>query len=245
MNRLRAAFVAIGLGLGAEAFAFNEAFSVSPSAPVPGQEFSLTISGMAGCIPITVQSPRVNGNRIEVQAHFGADACFSPPTTYSVTQALQVNAAGEYAVTYQEDSGPVTTLGKVTVVPADSVASLEGIWFDPAAPGSGLSVTEGANGNLFLVWFTYRNERPGPYVSHRDEPSWYMVSGGTRVSPTEFRGTLHRTTGMRREDAYSAQNMQTFAVGEATLKVRGDGKLEFTTNSVTPPVSVVLQKFAF
>jgi hypothetical protein len=246
LSLARIAAVAAGLCLGGPAFAFLEKFSVSPSAPVAGQEFTLTISGATGCIPVKLGPVVVNGTRIEVHAQ-GSNFCFGAAADYIESVALRVPAAGEYDVTYQFEAGPVGSLGKLAVAPPNSAATLDGIWYDPAAPGSGFSVTEGANGNLFVVWFTYRNYRQGqPYTSHRDEPSWYMVSGGTRVSPTEFRGTLHRTTNLQREQPYSVQALQAEAIGTATLTIRGDGKLEFTTtNSVTPPLTVVLQKFDF
>jgi hypothetical protein len=244
LRRARIACLGVALCLCAEAFAVNETFSVSPPVPAPRQEFTLTLSVLVGCIPVTVQSQVVSG-KIAVQAHFGNEACFSPPAIDSVSTALRVDAAGEYDVTYQQDSGPVATLGKLVVAPKNSAESLDGLWFDTATPGSGFSVTEGANGNMFLTWFTYRNERSGPYVSHRDEPLWFMVSGGTRVSPTEFRGTIYRTTNMRREDPYTTQNLLVQVAGEARLKLRGDGKLEFTTNALTPAVTFVLHKFDF
>ena len=133
MSRARIAALALGLSLSAPALAINETFTVTPAAPAAGQEFTLTISGMTGCTPVAVDSVNVNvgTSRIDVHAVQGTEACFSPPTTYTVSRTLRATVPLAYDLTYQVDSGTVATLGRVTI--AAATASTITFPFSPRA----------------------------------------------------------------------------------------------------------------
>lgn len=247
MTGLRLLGATLACAASANASAFNESFSVSPATPLAGQEFSLTFTGMVGCIPLTISSAQVSANRIEIRAQEGNEACFSPPTQYTITHPMVIAAAGQYDVAYQLSGSPMATLGKLTVAPASSAsATLNGIWYDPAAPGSGMSITEGAQGNLFVVWFTFRKPAGVTYFSQHTEPSWFMVSDATKVTATEYAGRFYETIGTGREKPYFPYNLQVKDIGTAKLVLVAPDTLQFTTtNTVTPPVAVTLKRFDF
>ena len=324
MRLARIALLAVALTLGARAFAFNEVFTVAPATPVAGQDFTLTFTGMTGCIPVTITSAQASGNRIDVRAHQGSEACFSPPGVYSVSQGMRVNAAGDYDLTFQTDAEAVKTLGKVTVAPTassmrifpsspragqefvvqfegsgcgpmtvlgsevaanaitvtyreapacfatqppgalfvsavvraptagtyvvsarregagasplGSVAvqaggtvtrtgtSLNGLWFDPGAPGRGLNIIEGESGQLFIVWFTYGSPSGGTFEAAR----WYVMSSGTWTSPTEFSAPIYAAEGPGMRAPFLPASVRLKPVGIATVAVSGPNAITFT-----------------
>ncbi|HUL94771.1 MAG TPA: hypothetical protein VLT89_02110 [Usitatibacter sp.] len=66
-----------------------------------------------------------------------------------------------------------------------------GLWFDPAQPGWGASITQ-QGGNVFIALFVYDAEH---------NPTWYVASNvsdhgqGNFLTPQVFNGPLYRSTG--------------------------------------------------
>jgi hypothetical protein len=66
---------------------------------------------------------------------------------------------------------------------------LSGNWFDPAGPGRGLNIVQGASGALMVLWLdhgippTYEPQAP-------QAPSWLVMPSGQWTTPTTFRGLL-------------------------------------------------------
>ena len=60
------------------------------------------------------------------------------------------------------------------------------LWWNPAESGWGLSLTQHGSGILFGAWFVYGAD---------NKPIWYVMPNGAWATPTEYRGTVYRTTG--------------------------------------------------
>ena len=80
------------------------------------------------------------------------------------------------------------------------------LYWNPAEPGWGVSVTRLASGGLFLIWFVYDID---------NGPTWYFVSNGEWRIPQSFRGTLYRSTGSPFTGQYDPARFQPVAVGFA------------------------------
>jgi photosystem II stability/assembly factor-like uncharacterized protein len=116
-------------------------------------------------------------------------------------------------------------LGRNSVVALDlaapRVALDTDLWWNPANPGWGVSVTQHAGGQMFVVWFTY---------DAAGKPTWRFVSGGEWIAADTFRGTLYRSTGPYFKGGFDASQVTVTPVGQATLRFadRDAGDASFT-----------------
>ena len=74
---------------------------------------------------------------------------------------------------------------------ADRSPFAQGLWWDPAKPGSGFEVMN-ASGTVFLVWYTYDTA---------GNPTWYTAQGSQALLGTQDWAILkHRWTGGKHQD---------------------------------------------
>src|SRR5689334_17669973 len=66
-----------------------------------------------------------------------------------------------------------------------SLALGSDLWWNPAESGAGLSITQHASNNLFVVWYTY---------DAAGAPVWRVVPGGAWNDRT-FTGEMYETIG--------------------------------------------------
>jgi hypothetical protein len=226
-----------------------------PESPHAGQEFVLQFNGN-GCGPFTNARAEVAGSIITV-AFEDAGVCFGlqPPGATFVSVALRAPvAAGTYEVRQRDEyRGQVLlnqSVGQVTVGPAAfptrPTQSLNGLWFDPQAPGQGLSITEGDSGQLFLVWFTYSA------VSNdgvRAPTAWYMASSTQWITNTSASGPYYSSTGPRDGTAFNPALVRHFPLGLATVTLISPNNVIFEVegnNGIgTFRSTLNLQKFGF
>ncbi|MDA8018344.1 MAG: hypothetical protein MPN21_12930 [Thermoanaerobaculia bacterium] len=70
-------------------------------------------------------------------------------------------------------------------IEADAIAApLEGLWYNPARSGNGISFTSNSFDDYLLVWFTYKSN---------GSPIWYM-SGTAPMSGSNWSSTLYKVT---------------------------------------------------
>ncbi|MBL8510122.1 MAG: hypothetical protein JNM52_00625, partial [Betaproteobacteria bacterium] len=112
------------------------------------------------------------------------------------------------------------------------------LWWNEAEPGWGISISQGASGQLFGTWYTYRAD---------GSAQWAVMSGGTWETPTRFTGTLYTTTGTPydRLPFVSGQTAVT-AAGSLTLEFSdaSHGTMRYTLNGQSNTKAITRQPFS-
>jgi photosystem II stability/assembly factor-like uncharacterized protein len=92
------------------------------------------------------------------------------------------------------------------------------LWWDPAQPGKGLTITQHASTNPFVVWYDY--DSTGSAV-------WRVIPGGTWNNRT-FTGTMYETTGPPYfSAAFDPSRVSMRGVGTATLRFEDEDNAVF------------------
>lgn len=127
--------------------------------------------------------------------------------------------AGTYTVDAKEQvesGGPPATV-QFTVPPPPPTGSYPGtrphveptgLWWNSAEPGWGVSVVEGATGDIFATWFTY---------DASGQPTWYSLQPGRWTSQDQYEGPIYRTSGPFFRDPYNSRPVTVTQVGTGTL----------------------------
>lgn len=130
-----------------------------------------------------------------------------PTGTYKVLISFDDDAATSQSFTVQ---GPRN---------ASILVDYSGMWWRPAESGWGLSVAQGAKGNVFAVWFVY---------DAADKPVWYTLQGELAGSPPQVAGTVYKTTGPYFGNPYNPSLVQYAVAGTGSISFRGSNFAEFT-----------------
>jgi hypothetical protein len=146
-------------------------------------------------------------------------------TAESLTVMLGKFPAGNYAVQANLPNGPVTTQFTVGAKPDDQSPFIDftGLWWNPAEPGWGLSITQGPTSEIFAAWFVY---------DAAGNPTWYTLEPGYWDGPDVYHGTIYRTTGPTGpffQQAFDPSRVNQVAVGTGTLEFF---KPDFTSGSI-------------
>ena len=126
--------------------------------------------------------------------------------------------------------------GSVRVLPAGAAApahtNLSGNWFDPAAPGRGLNIVQGASGKLLVVWLdhglTFRDFSGLPST-----PNWFVIPSGQWIAANKFRGILYRSFGSPAAVEWSAANARSEPLGLGTLTFASSTEVTFQVEFMT------------
>ena len=161
-----------------------------PAEPVAGQDFIVFVQTNFGQCPV-VPGGRANVAGGEIVVSFDTSRCGSvsiglPPADSPRGALVNVAAPGNYAVmhagsrigTLAVKAGPATPVVR-------SAPLLNGLWNVPSAPGWGIRITEGATGQLFVVWYASGNA-PG---------RWFVSSGGSWTGPNEYSAVFYDPSG--------------------------------------------------
>jgi len=84
-------------------------------------------------------------------------------------------------------------------MPAQRMALGAGLWWNPANSGWGISITQHAGGQMFVVWFTY---------DAAGSPTWFVMPGGTWTTSDTYDGRIYRTN-----DLASGKDVRFVATG--------------------------------
>src|SRR5260221_691367 len=112
-------------------------------------------------------------------------------------------------------------------MPAQRMALGTGLWWNPANSGWGISITQHAGGQMFVIWYTY---------DAQGRPTWRFVPGGDWIDANTFRGTLYRSSGPYfKAAAFDASQVTVTPVGQATLRFAdaNSGDASFTLSDAT------------
>lgn len=190
--------------------------------------------------------------RTEMSDAFAAVGC----GVYSVLH--QGVPAGTYDVV-QEGYGFTTFQrvdGTLTVKPAGLASpahrALSGNWFDPAAPGRGFNIVQGASGALLVVWLDYGFEFSSLTVVEPVEPNWLVITAGSWIAPNTFRGVLYRMRGTAAALPWDPAANRSEPVGLGTLTFSTDSEATFQADFLNtastlnrPHYAATIRRYAF
>lgn len=90
-----------------------------------------------------------------------------------------------------------------------------GMWSDPAEPGWGLSIIQGASNRVFGALFAYDAE---------GKPTWLVMPEGAWRTTSVYEATAYRTTGTAIYHPYDASRSSLNPVGSARIEFGRDGQ---------------------
>jgi hypothetical protein len=121
------------------------------------------------------------------------------------------------------------------VAPATDYTDL---WWTPAESGWGLSIRQKLPANapagtadaLFVLWYTYdpRSTDPASAGNAGQAPLWFVMPGGTWVSPTTYEGKVYVTTGTSYDLSWDPARHAVKPVGDFRLQFMDAGHGVFT-----------------
>lgn len=111
-----------------------------------------------------------------------------PVGTYHVDVAPGPGATRLNVVTPQRLAFQVVASPQIQISPPPPApyTDFSGHWWNADESGWGLSITQSASNQMFVVLYLYDTS---------GAPGWYVVPGGTWTDPLQWGGTLYRTSG--------------------------------------------------
>jgi YD repeat-containing protein len=107
-----------------------------------------------------------------------------------------------------------------TRVTPDAMVLGSDLWWNPAQPGIGFTITQHADGQTFAVWYAYDAD---------GNPVWRTIPGGSWTDSRTFTGTLYQTRGPNYfNEVFDAARVSVAAVGSATLHFADDSHAQFS-----------------
>lgn len=143
-----------------------------------------------------------------------------PAGTYEVVQE------GFGFTNFRRSDGTLTV--RPTGLASPTHRSLSGNWFDPAGPGRGFNIVQGASGALMVVWLDHAFEAPGVVnFGEPADPNWLVITAGSWIAPDTFRGILYRPLGTPAALPWDPSAARMEPVGLGTLTFSSDRDATF------------------
>ena len=212
-----------------------------PADPVAGERVLVAADLCRGGSPTwIVGSPivSVEGGSLQLRTTLGMSD-FSVPSCVHVPALSPPLESGTYSAVFsytlqRSDTGgelrPPRELGTITVAAgsgnnAPRFHELNGNWYDPAAPGTGVNIVQGDSGALFAAWLTH-----GPAQVRLVPGTWFVMSEGRWISPQVFRGPLFSTVGSPVNRTWDATKLYVRPAGflKLTFVNQNEAELEAT-----------------
>jgi len=89
-----------------------------------------------------------------------------------------------------------------------------GLWWDPAEPGWGLSITQSQDNHVFVAWFTYDAQA---------HPTWMVMPQASWKTAVALEGALYRTQGSAFDAPYDASAFSVEPAGTLHLEFASGG----------------------
>jgi hypothetical protein len=120
--------------------------------------------------------------------------------------------------------------------PQIPVVNYSDMWWNPAEPGWGMTITQRPSGLLLATWFVQ---------DANGKPIWYTLEPGVWTSESMFVGPIYRTDGPYFAGAYAPSNLHQTAVGTGTLTFQqfDNGRFTFDVDGVSGIKEIT--RFAF
>jgi hypothetical protein len=104
-------------------------------------------------------------------------------------------------------------LGKWLSTAATPLANYGGVWYEPAAPGWGLTIVQNAENHVFATWYGY---------DPAGRPLWLVMPQATWSGPSTMQGTLYRASGTPYNRSFDAPLAVT-PIGSMRVDFAADG----------------------
>lgn len=92
----------------------------------------------------------------------------------------------------------------------DAMALGSDLWWNPAQSGAGITITQHASGQVFLVWYRYDGN---------GDPVWQVVPGAAWSDARTFTGTLYETRGPAYfNEPFDSRRVSVLAVGTVSVR---------------------------
>ncbi len=115
------------------------------------------------------------------------------------------------------------------------------MWYNPSESGWGISIRQkppagGTVDALFAVWYTY-DPRATDATSggSRYVPLWFVMPGGTWVSPTSYQGALYVLTGTPYTQPLAAKAIEQVGTFRFDFSDAGHGTFTYV---IAPPAGI-------
>ena len=258
MMRIVLRFFAGALLWAAAAHAFAQGqLKLLPENPVAGEDFLMVFEGTVGWTPAIV-----TGTSIEVQPdgqifysiNVGGGQTSAEASDFRAMRSVNL-APGTYQLTVRVFGTFSWFIVRTITIPPPpptinpQFRTLTGLWWLPAESGSALNLTQGDSGKLFALWYNYLPDASASVTAN----TWYNMSSGRWVSPTEWRGLLYTATGPRLNGTFSPSSVSLAAVGLMTIRASSPDSITMDAQvfaGTVPPIPQIsktktLQRYAF
>jgi hypothetical protein len=110
------------------------------------------------------------------------------------------------------------SLGKWLASAPQPIASYQGVWFQPAEPGWGVTLLQQGD-HVFVTWYVYDAD---------GRPSWLVMPAAQWTSAAALQGTLYRASGTPLGADYDPSRFAVAPVGTLVLEFQPDGSARLT-----------------
>lgn len=130
--------------------------------------------------------------------------------------ALAISADGDRRFILAGDDTSI----RIVEIHADSYVLGSDIWWNPAQSGRGMTITQHANGKVFVAWYAYDTQ--GRQV-------WRVIPEGAWQDAKTLAGAIYETRGPGYfQGEFDPKHVSVAAVGDGTLAFTSDSAATFT-----------------
>jgi hypothetical protein len=108
------------------------------------------------------------------------------------------------------------------------------LWWNPAQPGWGVSIHQGATNEVFATWYDYDSD---------GKPVWYTLQPGRWISLTTYTGPIYRTSGPPFGASFDPSRVGITLVGKGSLSFTNatSGTFIYTIDQISGQRSIQRQ----
>jgi len=199
---------------------------LDPSSPVPFRDISVKVAGVSLGLDLDGRAdnfdPRntlvtMTLNKITVSPLMTGNTDFGGVPTPLLDQVIGAFPPGDYEVEVVKravgrgSSGPVGETMHFSVrakAPTEPYVNYTDLWWNASESGWGLGIIHHPSHQIFATLYVYESS---------GKPTWYALPGGVFLTPTDFRGSLYRTTGPYYGGPFNPSQVNVTAAGTATI----------------------------
>jgi hypothetical protein len=127
------------------------------------------------------------------------------------------------------------SLGKWLASAPQPIASYQGVWFQPAEPGWGVTLLQQGD-HVFVTWYVYDAD---------GRPSWLVMPAAQWTGAAALQGTLYRASGTPLGADYDPSRFAVAPVGTLALEFQPDGSARLTATVDGVEIAKTLVRQAF
>ena len=114
-------------------------------------------------------------------------------------------------------------------------ANYTDLWWNPSESGWGLTITQHATNQIWVIWYTYDPRQQDPSSAGNFKPLWINMPGGQWTSPTSVTGDVYVLNGV--PFSQPGSNREQTRVGTFNIVFNSYSSGTFTYN-ISPPAGL-------